>query len=67
MLNLVAEVDSFYLFCKADDIRDHLVDMILSQQGVQDVTISFDEDDGITIGNMSGIDQKHLPSKNNTK
>ncbi len=47
-VELVAEVDSTISFAEADDIRDHLVDLILHQQGVQDVTISFDEDDGIT-------------------
>ena len=47
-VELVAEVDSSISFAQADDIRDHLVDLILHQQGVQDVTISFDEDDGTT-------------------
>ncbi|MGE6488824.1 cation diffusion facilitator family transporter [Paenisporosarcina sp. NPDC076898] len=47
-VELVAEVDSSISFAEADDIRDHLVDLILHQQGVQDVTISFDEDDGVT-------------------
>ena len=30
-----------------DDVRDRLMDIILKQKGVQDVMISFDEDDGI--------------------
>lgn len=47
-VELVAEVDPTISFARADDIRDHLVDLILNQQGVQDVIISFDEDDGIT-------------------
>lgn len=47
-VELVAEVDPSISFAEADDIRDHLVDLILHQQGVQDVTISFDEDDGVT-------------------
>ena len=47
-VDLVAEVDASISFAQADDIRDHLVDLILNQQGVQDVTISFDEDDGVS-------------------
>jgi len=47
-VELVAEVDPSISFAEADDIRDHLVDLILHQQGVQDVTISFDEYEGVT-------------------
>jgi cation diffusion facilitator family transporter len=47
-VELIAEVDASISFAEADDIRDHLVDLILNQQGVQDVTISFDEDDGVS-------------------
>ncbi len=47
-VELVAEVNPTISFAEADDIRDHLVELILAQQGVIDVTISFDEDDGIT-------------------
>lgn len=46
-VKLVAEVDATLSFAEADDIRDVLKDLILNQQGVTDVTISFDEDDGI--------------------
>lgn len=47
-VELVAEVDATISFAQADDIRDHLVGLILAQPGVQDVTISFDEDDGVS-------------------
>jgi len=47
-VELVAEVDPTISFAEADNIRDHLVDLILVQHGVKDVIISFDEDDGIT-------------------
>lgn len=46
-VKLVAEIDPTLTFAQVDDIRDVLKDLILSQQGVTDVTISFDEDDGI--------------------
>jgi cation diffusion facilitator family transporter len=46
-VELIAEVDASISFAEADDIRDHLVELILAQNGVIDVTISFDEDDGI--------------------
>jgi len=47
-VDLIAEVDASISFAQADDIRDHLADLILNQQGVQDVTISLDEDDGVS-------------------
>ncbi|MET1014558.1 MAG: cation diffusion facilitator family transporter [Paenisporosarcina sp.] len=47
-VELVAKVNPAISFAEADDIRDHLVELLLSQHGVKDVTISFDEDDGIT-------------------
>ena len=47
-VELVAKVNPDISFAEADDIRDHLVELILAQHGVQDVTVSFDEDDGIT-------------------
>ncbi|MFX3675318.1 MAG: cation diffusion facilitator family transporter [Paenisporosarcina sp.] len=58
-VDLIAEVDATISFAKADDIRDHLADLILHQQGVQDVSISFDEDDGITHW-------KHVSKRPNT-
>lgn len=47
-VDLVAEVEPTISLAEADDIRDHLVDLIKNQQGVQEVTISFDEYEGIT-------------------
>lgn len=47
-VELIAEVDASISFAQADDIRDHLIDLILNQPGVEDVTISFDEDDGVS-------------------
>ncbi|MEK4486822.1 cation diffusion facilitator family transporter [Psychrobacillus sp. FSL H8-0484] len=46
-VKLVAEIDPTLTFAQLDDIRDVLKDLILSQQGVTDVIISFDEDDGV--------------------
>ena len=36
-----------------DDIRDRLMLLILKQKGVQEVVISFDEDDGIVTWKRS--------------
>ncbi len=47
-VELVAEVDPTISFAEADDIRDHLVDLIRNQQSVEEVTISFDEYEGVT-------------------
>lgn len=47
-VDLVAEVDPTISFAEADDIRDHLVDLIRNQQSVEEVTISFDEYEGVT-------------------
>lgn len=44
---LVAEIDPTLSFAEVDDIQDVLKELILNQQGVTDVTITFDEDDGI--------------------
>lgn len=46
-VKLVAEIDPTLSFAKVDDIHDVLKEIILNQQGVTDVTIAFDEDDGI--------------------
>ena len=50
-VTLVAEIDASLSFATVDDIHDVLKDLILSQQGVSDVTISFDEDDGVKTWN----------------
>ncbi|WP_391202846.1 cation diffusion facilitator family transporter [Psychrobacillus sp. L4] len=46
-VNLVVEVDPTLSFAEVDDIHDVLKELILNQQSVTDVTISFDEDDGV--------------------
>ena len=43
----LVEIDHSLSFDKVDDIQDELSKVILSQPGVTDVIISFDEDDGI--------------------
>lgn len=43
----VVEVNPSHTLAYIDDIRDRLIQMILQQKGVQEVIISFDEDDGI--------------------
>ena len=46
-VEIILEIDSKYTFAEVDDIQDTLKELILNQQGVTDITISFDEDDGI--------------------
>lgn len=46
-VEVVLEVDSTHTVAYVDDIRDRLMDIILNQKNVQDVMISFDEDDGV--------------------
>lgn len=46
-VEIVIEIDPEYTFAEVDDIRDNIKELILTQQGVTDITISFDEDDGI--------------------
>lgn len=43
----LVEIDHTLTFDKIDDIQDELSKVILSQPGVTDVVISFDEDDGV--------------------
>lgn len=47
-VEVVLEVDSAQTVAYVDDIRDRLLKVILQQKDVQDVMISFDEDDGVT-------------------
>ena len=47
-VEVVAETDPGHSLAYLDDVRDHLVQMILSQKGVTKVTFSFDEEDGVT-------------------
>lgn len=58
-VELVAETDPNQSLAYLDDVRDHLKDLILSQKGVNKVTIAFDEEDGIT-------EWKHYKTKDNT-
>jgi cation diffusion facilitator family transporter len=46
-VEIIIEIDPKYTFAEVDDIRDTIKELILTQQGVTDITISFDEDDGI--------------------
>lgn len=46
-VEVVLEVKPSLTLSYLDDVRDRLLDIILNQKGVQDVIISFDEDDGI--------------------
>ncbi|WP_342514845.1 cation diffusion facilitator family transporter [Sporosarcina sp. FSL K6-1522] len=46
-VEVVAEVDPSLTVAYVDDVRDRLLSLILQQKGVQDVLISFDEDDGV--------------------
>lgn len=47
-VEVIAETDSNHSLAFLDDVRDHLVEIILSQKGVTKVTLAFDEEDGIT-------------------
>lgn len=47
-VDLVAESNPNLSLAYLNDVRDRLVELLLSQKGVTKVTISFDEDDGIT-------------------
>lgn len=47
-VDLVAETDPDQSLAYLDDVRDHLIKLIMSQKGVTKVTLSFDEEDGIT-------------------
>lgn len=46
-VEVVAEVDPSHTVAYIDDIRDRLMVLLLNQKNVQDVMISFDEDDGV--------------------
>ncbi|SOC12484.1 cation diffusion facilitator family transporter [Ureibacillus xyleni] len=47
-VTVIAETDPNQSLAYLDDVRDHLVEMIMSQKGVTKVSFSFDEEDGIT-------------------
>lgn len=46
-VELVAEADPSLSLAYLDDVRDRLTEIILSQKGVREVAIMFDEDDGL--------------------
>lgn len=46
-VEIIIEIDPQYSFAEVDDIQDKIKELILNQQGVTDITISFEEDDGI--------------------
>lgn len=46
-VELIAEVDPTLSFAYVDDIRDHLVEILLAQKNVSKVHVSFDEDNGV--------------------
>lgn len=46
-VDIILEIGPGYSFAEVDDIRDVIKELILNQQGVTDISISFDEDDGI--------------------
>lgn len=52
-VEIVVEVDSSHTISSVDQIRDRLMDIVLKQKGVQDVMISFDEDDGVLTWKMA--------------
>ncbi|BDH62696.1 cation diffusion facilitator transporter [Lysinibacillus sp. PLM2] len=55
----VAETNPNQSLKYLDGVRDHLIELILNQKGVTKVTLSFDQDDGIT-------EWKHHLTKDNT-
>lgn len=59
-VELIAEVDATLTFAAVDDIRDHLMAILLSQNKVSRVTIAFDEDDGVTYWNHIGERPENL-------
>lgn len=47
-VELIAETNPNQSLEYLDNVRDHLVELILAQKGVTKVTLAFDKDDGIT-------------------
>ncbi|MHA6261258.1 cation diffusion facilitator family transporter [Sporosarcina sp. CAU 1771] len=60
-VEIVVEVTPSHTVEYIDDVRDRLLHIILKQKGVQNVIISFDEDDGIQT--WSGSNMQHLSSE----
>lgn len=53
-VELVAEADPSLSLAYLDDVRDRLTEIILSQKGVREVAIMFDEDDGLLSWQLIG-------------
>ncbi|RFU62289.1 hypothetical protein D0463_13550 [Bacillus sp. V59.32b] len=47
-VELEVEIDPNLTIAEADDIKDRLEERIMAEKGVTEVTIEFDEDDGVT-------------------
>jgi len=64
-VEVVVEVTASHTLAYVDDIHDRLMEIILKQKGVEDVMISFDEDDGIRTwtGSNKDTDNNTLISK----
>lgn len=62
-VELMAEVDPTLSFAYVDDIRDHLMEILLAQKKVSRVTILFDEDDGVTSWRHIGERPDQLKTK----
>lgn len=64
-VEVILEVDPTHTVTYVDDIRDRLLHVILKQKHVQDVIISFDEDDGVKswTGTNELIDANQYRSK----
>lgn len=50
-VELEVEIDPRLTIAEADDIKDRLEETIMAENGVTEVTIEFDEDDGVTQWN----------------
>lgn len=57
-VEVVAEVDPSHTVAYVDDVRDRLMHVILNQKGVQNVLISFDENDNLRT--WTGTNQQKL-------
>ncbi|RFU62188.1 cation diffusion facilitator family transporter [Peribacillus glennii] len=56
-VELEIEIDPALTIAEADDIKDRLEQRIMAEKGVTEVTIEFDEDDGVrTWSNQKDID-----------
>lgn len=64
-VEVIIEVTPSLTVAYIDDVRDRLMHIILNQKGVQDVMISFDEDDGIKswTSSNSPVDVKEFSRK----